>query len=79
MCHGEAEKLHNKEIQVEKAKRELLDKLCRLTLYTGTQSRKRLNLCPQRHNKQRRIYQTTQSDICQAQPVTSLFLSTGMY
>ena len=78
-CHGEADKLHNKEIQVEKAKRELLDKLCRLTLYTGTQSRKRPNPCTQSHNKQRRIDQTTQSDFCQAQPVTSSFSSSGMY
>ena len=72
-CDGNADKLHKKQAEVEKLKRELLDKLCALTLYPGTQTRKRLNPCTQpAGNKQRRISSTcvqTQSSFQQTQPV----------
>jgi len=64
MCDGIADKLHKKQIEVEALKRELLNKLCTLTLYTGsearTQMRKRpsLDTCSGQSRKQRRIDST---------------------
>ena len=78
-CDGKADKLHKKETEVEKLKRELLDKLCTLTLYTETeirtQTRKRPD--PGTHSgqtqKQRRV-----NSMCVPIPSVSSLSSAGI-